>query len=224
MVSVKSAHTGKLIVVSDNHPAFASCNMLNRMEAEHGHIGQGAQTLSTKGRTYRVASIINKRQTMPFRNVPQRIPIAWLPCIIHRDNRFCPGGDLIFNADRVNQQGVRRYVSENGRGTCITYTVGGGGKRYRGHNNFIALPDPKAQDGNMKRSCSTRNSNAMLCPTIFSHIIFKPGDGRACGQIFTLKDTLHSLKVFLVDELTSIRNHYSIAFSLKFRISSISRK
>src|SRR2546430_8326129 len=154
MVTKTAQSLGESRVAGRDHSAFTGGDVLDRMTAEHGHIGNAAYAtpsiLSSEG----VTRILNHRQSVALRYLPDRIQIGGMSRIIHRKNGSRPRRNSRLYLIGIQIECVRRNVGKNRMRALIQNTVCRGGEGQGSRDGFVARLESRGKSSRVQ-SCST---------------------------------------------------------------------
>ena len=141
----------QVLVIGDGHAAVTGSDRLVRVEAEGTHVTDGADWPSLVSRAESLGAVLDQPQSVLVRDGAQFIQPGRVAHHVHGDDCLGPRGDLGFDVDRIEVEGLvhfsqhwNRAAVDDGRNTrdeCVT-----------GDDDFVTRAD--AQSAQRDKQCA----------------------------------------------------------------------
>jgi hypothetical protein len=133
---------GPVRIVGDDHAGIAErAEVLRGIKAEAAHRTQGAGALAEVLGADGLGGVLDQRQIVTLRDMPQGIHVHALAKQMHRHDGPRPWRDLVLYLQRIEVVSNRIDVGEDGSCACAADRADRCEKRERRHDHFIAGAD-----------------------------------------------------------------------------------
>ena len=106
----------ELVVVGNNHPAFARGHQLAGLKTECTRHAECSNPLSSPLTCMRMRAILDQRKALAAGDHFQPIEVRWMTSHMYRDDRLCFGIDCVFDQIGIDAVSVRIDIDQHGKG------------------------------------------------------------------------------------------------------------
>ena len=129
-------------VAGHDHAGVAiGAQVLGRIEAEAADAAQAAGALALVFRADRLGGVLDDRQIVPFGDAPDRLHVGALAEQVDRQDGSGARRDLVLDLERIDVEGRRIDIDEDGPGAGAANGAGGGEESEGGQDDLVAGAD-----------------------------------------------------------------------------------
>ena len=167
-----------LVRVRRDEPALAGGDVLRRVEAEAGRLGEPAELAAAVGALGRVRGVLDHRDP----ELPDRIQVGRLPGEVDGHDRLRPLGHRRRDGRRVDVEVALAHVDEDGRRAGVDDHVRGRRPGDRRRDHLVAGLDPERDERQVHRRRAGRDREHVLRLEVLGHPLLEQRRLRAGRQ------------------------------------------
>ncbi len=203
---------GQLIVIGGDHATFTRGEILVGIETETGQrTGGAADHSALVTRTGSMRGIFDDDQTVLLGNRFDAIHIARQAAKVHGDDGLRARRDDFLNVGRIDIERDRIDVGKHGPGADMHDHIGGGRKRQRRRDHFVARADVIDEQCQMQRRRARIDGQRVLVVDVFGKHLLKAQCFRAGADPGGTECVDHFVD-FIVVEARLAENEKRIAY------------
>src|SRR5580692_3643870 len=175
------------------------------MEAEHRHISDAAHSppvvLGAQGMT----RVFNHDESVPPRDLEDRVQFRWMPGIVDGKNRLRPRGDFLFNLLGIEIERIPADIREHRSSALIQNAIRRRRESHGGGYRFVASSKSSRKRCRMQRGRTRCETDGMRCPHARSESFLEFTHPGACRQPIRTQNLHYSLNVGFIHRLSTVR-------------------
>ena len=163
-----------IIAIGDEHTAVAGSQIFRGIEA----VGGGAAQLVADQTAFvaapqRMGGVLGYIEVVLVRQFINAVQIADLAAVMHRDDSFCAGGNLLRDLLRIDAAGAIVDVGKDGLCAAVQNGACGGSERHRRGDHFVAGADVLREQGDMQGGGAGVHGNCVLCSKVLGKLFLE---------------------------------------------------
>ena len=146
LITKGDAHIGQVVIVGENHTAFAGGDLLIGIKGEDGHFAEGAGLFAFQLGAEGFTAILEDGEVVSFGDFADFVEVGGAAEGLDRHNGFGILGYFIFDFCGVDVEGFRVDIDKDGFCACHHNGIRGGDEGEGRDNDFVAGADSEGQE------------------------------------------------------------------------------